>query len=237
MSEREFELYLSVLGGMMKLSSAQRKDLAEELRSHMDERLDELIAEGLTRDEAIQTALEEFGDAAGLADNFTQIAQLKQRRRIMRWTTGTIAATTCAILALASFWPQNNPAAPLIVSTIEAQSEAGDIDPGASGGGSIDLSVPQNAIEAKLSRPFPDQINFIDISLSDALNLISQVIEVDILIDGNVSEQLDQGQTVNLVLQYGNVTTKTLIALLFEQAGIDEEFSYIVRDEILYITE
>ncbi|HUG18700.1 MAG TPA: hypothetical protein VMM56_06950, partial [Planctomycetaceae bacterium] len=129
------------------------------------------------------------------------------------------------------------PAGPLIVSTIEAQSETGDIDAGASGGGAIDLSVPQNAIEAKLSQPFPDQINYIDISLSDALNLISQVIEVDILIDGNVSEQLDQGQTVNLVLQYGNVTTKTLIALLFEQAGLDDDFSYIVRDEILYITE
>lgn len=237
MSEREFELYLSVLGGMMKLSSAQRKDLAEELRSHMDERLDGLIAEGLTRDEAIRTALEEFGDAAGLAANFTQIAQLKQRRRIMRWTTGTIAATTCAILALASFWPQNNPAGPLIVSTIDAQSEVGGAEVGQAGGGSIDSSALGNKIEEKLAQPFPGKIQFYGMPLRDVLDYISEQIEVDILvapIPGFTVLQVDH--PIDLTLQYGNVSTKTLLTLLFEQSGDHEETSYIVRDEILYIT-
>jgi hypothetical protein len=242
MSEREFELYLSVLGGMMKLSSSQRKDLAEELCSHMDERLDDLIAEGLTRDEAIQRALEEFGDAAGLAANFTQIAQLKQRRRIMRWTTGTIAATTCAILALASFWPQNNPAGPLIVSKTEAQSEARVAATGLAAlaeEGPLDSSAPRNKIEEKMAQPFPGKIQFFDMPLRDVLDYISEQIEVDILIDNRLhsNPHSDFSQAVSLDFQYGKVTTKTLLTLLFEQGDMAGEAGYLVRDEILYITD
>lgn len=156
----------------------------------------------------------------------------------MRWTTGTIAATTCAILALASFWPENNPAGPLIVSTIEAQSEAGGAATGLAGGGPIDSSAPRNRIEEKLAQPFPGKIQFFDMPLRDVLDYISEQIEVDILIDNRLhsNPHIDFSQAVSLDFQYGKVTTKTLLSLLFEQGDIDAEAGFLVRDEILYIT-
>ena len=63
MSEPEFEIYLSLLSKFLRLDAAQKADIAEELRIHLEERLAELTAEGQSREDAIRLALEEFGDA------------------------------------------------------------------------------------------------------------------------------------------------------------------------------
>ncbi len=57
MSEREFEIYLSLLSRFLRLKPDQRGEIADELRDHLAERLEELTAEGLSREEAIQRAL------------------------------------------------------------------------------------------------------------------------------------------------------------------------------------
>ena len=67
MSEHEFEAYLALLGGMLGLSDEQREAISGELRDHMLERMDEQMAAGVPRHEAIQQALAEFGDASRLA--------------------------------------------------------------------------------------------------------------------------------------------------------------------------
>ncbi|HZN36792.1 MAG TPA: permease prefix domain 1-containing protein, partial [Pirellulaceae bacterium] len=66
MSDREFNNYLTLLAGLLRLGEKQRQAIAEELRSHLEDRLEELLASGMTREEAIRRALAEFGDAAGL---------------------------------------------------------------------------------------------------------------------------------------------------------------------------
>ena len=48
MSEREFEHYLSLLGSLLRLRGGQRAEIAEELRQHLDERLADLQAAGLS---------------------------------------------------------------------------------------------------------------------------------------------------------------------------------------------
>ena len=67
MSDHEFNNYLTLLAGLLRLGEKQRQAIAEELRTHLEDRLEELLARGLSRDEAIRQALSEFGDAAGLA--------------------------------------------------------------------------------------------------------------------------------------------------------------------------
>src|SRR5205823_9011231 len=79
-SDREFENYLTLLAGLLRLDPKQRGTIADELRSHLEDRLDELMARGISRDEAVKRALAEFGDAAGLAGQFLAISRNRKRR-------------------------------------------------------------------------------------------------------------------------------------------------------------
>ena len=105
MSENEFDLYLSLLSRFLRLKPGQRSEIADELRDHLEARLEELSKSGLSREQAIHAALEEFGDAADLARHFTHIAQRRKRRFIMRCTVGTVVCLTAAILVTTAFWP------------------------------------------------------------------------------------------------------------------------------------
>lgn len=126
MSEREFESYLRLLSRFLKFSTEQREAVARELRGHMEERLEELLERGYTRDEATQLALDEFGDAAILANQFGRIG--RRRRWIMRTTTATV--TIAATILLVSFlMPERRalvPAPPFSMAAEQARKPAGD---------------------------------------------------------------------------------------------------------------
>src|SRR6516165_2860516 len=92
MPEQDFELYLSLLSRFLRLKSTQRDEIADELRDHLEARQAELAAHGLSGEEAIRSALDEFGDAAELANHFTRVSHIRKRRLIMRVTFGTITA-------------------------------------------------------------------------------------------------------------------------------------------------
>jgi hypothetical protein len=107
MSEQEFELYLKLLAKCLRLTSGQREQIADELRDHLEERLEELARTGVPREKAVVQALDEFGDAAVLAAHFTTIARLKRRRFLMRLSLGSVGALTAALLIAFAFWPDN----------------------------------------------------------------------------------------------------------------------------------
>ncbi len=107
MSEQEFELYLKLLAKCLRLTSGQREQIADELRDHLEERLEELARAGVPREKAVVQALDEFGDAAVLADDFATIARLKRRRFLMRLSLGSVGALTAALLIGFAFWPDN----------------------------------------------------------------------------------------------------------------------------------
>src|SRR5580704_12522542 len=107
MSEQEFELYLKLLAKCLRLTSGQREQIADELRDHLEERLEELARAGVPREKAVVQALDEFGDAAVLAAHFTTIARLKRRRFLMRLSLGSVGALTAALLIAFAFWPDN----------------------------------------------------------------------------------------------------------------------------------
>lgn len=97
MPEREFELYLSVLSRMLRLTEQQKHAISDELRDHMEERFEELVRSGMNRDDAIRQALDEFGDAAGLAVDFTNVSRKRIRRIVMRSTVAVASiAAVCA---------------------------------------------------------------------------------------------------------------------------------------------
>ena len=105
MPEQDFELYLSLLGKLLKLRPEQSDSIRDELRDHLEQRLEELAATGLDRPRAIRQALDEFGDAALLAEEFSRLARERRRRRIVRWTLAGSVAAAVAILVTFAFWP------------------------------------------------------------------------------------------------------------------------------------
>ncbi len=105
MSPDEFRDYLRLLTSLLRLSRHQQAAIAEELRSHLEARFDDLIQQGIDPQQAVSTALAEFGDAAALAAELSAISRLKNRRRIMRLTTGSLIATLLIAMAAVALWP------------------------------------------------------------------------------------------------------------------------------------
>jgi hypothetical protein len=127
MSEQEFELYLKLLAKCLRLTPGQREQIADELRDHLEERLEELARAGVPREKAVVQALDEFGDAAVLAAHFTTIARLKRRRFLMRLSLGSVGALTAALLIAFAFWPENRAVRgpEPVVAQDNAKSQAG----------------------------------------------------------------------------------------------------------------
>ena len=65
---------------------------------------------GLRAKQAIEQALAEFGDAAGLAGQFVAISQNRKRRWLVRLMTFSAAATLLIAASLVIFWPGRNAA-------------------------------------------------------------------------------------------------------------------------------
>lgn len=125
MSEREFETYLNLLARFLKLSPEQRRAIEKELRAHLEERLDELTEKGYSRDDAIEAALAEFGDAAGLADDFAKATRGPRiRRRIMQTGIGTLAAAAAIALTFTFLLPENRQGVPERPRSFAADPEA-----------------------------------------------------------------------------------------------------------------
>jgi len=106
MSEQEFESYLRLLGRFLKLDERQRQTIGRELRAHMEERLEELIARGYRREDAVEAVLDEFGDAAALASDFGRIGF--RRKWVMRTTAGMVTAA-CLVVVVSFLLPENRP--------------------------------------------------------------------------------------------------------------------------------
>ncbi|HJS07207.1 MAG TPA: permease prefix domain 1-containing protein, partial [Pirellulales bacterium] len=105
MKDREFENYLALLSGMLRLRRTQREGIAGELRDHLIEHVAHLEASGIAHEEAVRRALEEFGDTAALAANFQALVGMRRRRLIMRCTIGTTIVMTGLVVALLAFRP------------------------------------------------------------------------------------------------------------------------------------
>ena len=101
MPAEEFDAYLRALSSLLRLEPAQRAELADEFRDHLESRLEELTAAGVPRARAVETALEEFGDAAGLASHFTSQHRFRVRRRRRKALGKFVMKTLPAAAALA----------------------------------------------------------------------------------------------------------------------------------------
>ncbi len=236
MPENEFELYLSLLSRFLRLKPAQHGEIADELRDHLEARLEELTSQGLSRDAAIRQALDEFGDAAELANHFTHLAHIRKRRLIMRVTFGTVAALAASLLVATAFWPET-PQAPLLPRAM-AQFAGGAPGPVAAQPGAAVLAADDEgklAIEAKLNQRLGiGTIRFEQQPVSDVLSFLSDKIKVDILCDKAVLEegQIALDTPVSLTVEHANLTARGALELVLEPLGLN----YTIRDGLVMVT-
>jgi hypothetical protein len=106
MNDRDFDNYLALLTGLLRLRSRQQAAISEELRDHLVEHVAHLEARGVTHDEAVRAALAEFGDAAALAANFSHLVRARRRRLIMRCTIGTACVLVGLAIGIVALRPQ-----------------------------------------------------------------------------------------------------------------------------------
>ena len=234
MSEAEFDSYLSLLSKFLRLRSRQRADLADELRDHLDSRLDELLAQGKSREQAVRIALEEFGDAAVLAEDFSRLASRRTRRFVMRCTAASAAVVAAIVLLSIAFAPPgpNGPGPGQIV----AQQQADDAIEGAASLPMEELSVEQEAVaalEQKLGEIVPE-VKFVETPLADALQVVADAIEADVLIDRSGLEEdgVTPDTPVTLVLQRTPASARTVLEFLLEPV----KMTFINRAGVIYIT-
>lgn len=219
MLQREFELYLSLLGRFLRLRAEQRGEIADELRDHLEDRFHDLVARGLPHEEAVRRALEEFGDAASLAEHFTQLARNRKRRTIMRCTLGTIGLTAAAILVATALWPSNLP----LRGPAAALAGPGDKTDGA----------PHDARSAEVERLLDTTLLTVDFGetpLADALEHLAETMNVDIIIQ----PVYDKNQPITLVAMRKPVSARTALELALEQ--VDASASYEIRDGLIVVT-
>ncbi|MBI5760638.1 MAG: hypothetical protein HZA46_19140 [Planctomycetales bacterium] len=226
MSEAEFEKFLALLSGMLKLDAVQRDEIATELRDHLENRLTELLAEGVPRDKAILIALEEFGDAAGLAAEFLHIVRHQKRRKIMRLTAGSLAAAVAMVLGVMAFWPDSHPLS--FPATSRALAQATAAVPATPG----EPTVEENnaATERKLAKRIPAQ--FADTPLKDVLEYVFDSIGVDNVIRMTKLAEEGVGLENPINLNLKQIRAEMLLDLVLNDAGL----TYTVRDGIVIIS-
>lgn len=109
MSEQEVELYLSLLTNLLRLRPDQRSAITDELRDHLEERIAELKKAGLTTEVAARLAVEEMGDAVGLARNLMVPNTRQRRRQALRYSVGSALVVVVTFVMASFYWPTQRP--------------------------------------------------------------------------------------------------------------------------------
>jgi hypothetical protein len=184
MPEKEFDLYLSLLSRLLRLSPEQKAQIDSELRDHLEARFEELVKKGVPRDEAIQWALDEFGDAAGLAQEFTKLSRRNIRRWIMRCTVATAAMGAVVLLVVNAFLPEHR-AVPVAQNVVAQENEPAAtpdaVAAPAESEGDVVRIDPAEFLPAQLAHPI--DLELVDVPLNEAVKLISERIGAPVFLD------------------------------------------------------
>jgi hypothetical protein len=120
MPEQEFEIYLTLLSRLLRLSPSQKAAISDELRDHLEQRLGDLLQTGVSREKAIRIAMEEFGDVTGLALDLTRVSRTPMKKIVVRSTIAASVAAAGIVFWVSLFAPEHRIAAP---PAVQAQQD------------------------------------------------------------------------------------------------------------------
>lgn len=233
MSDREFDNYLALLTRLLRLRGKQQALLAAELRAHLEDRLEELLARGVSREEAVRRALEEFGDAAGLAGEFVSISRNKRRRWLMRVTTFSVAATVLLATGIAIFWPGRNaaPGVAAVVAQAPAKDPFGKQEPAA---GAPQVEAPKapdsQGLQERLNQRI--DVDFVDLPLREVVHALRAKTDSKFYLDVKALETTGITPDSPVTFSMSQIRLSTLLDLMLRTLDL----TYLEKDDILIIT-
>lgn len=226
MSDHEFEAYLALLSKMLRLSGKQREAIAAELRDHLDQRMTELQAAGVDRDDAVLRALEEFGDAAGLAAELSQIRQYVRRRRIMKATLTTLSAAAAIILLTLALLPQT-PGIDLGNTAVADDGKTQAAAPPAK-------PDPNEKTRQALTKRI--EVDFQANQLDNVFTYLRDVAGVSVLVQWPFLVEAGIPHETPITMRLQNVSAGQVLDFVLEQAGgTGVELGYAIVDGVVVI--
>ena len=230
MSQQEFDTYLSLLCRLLRIAPRQREQVAEEFRAHMEDRLDELLSSGMNREAAVKLALEEFGDAAGLAAEIASISQGRRKRWIMRIGTISVVGLAAAVLLGVALWPEG---AQVKAPQAVAQTEEPSGDQPRVAGKKGAKAKAEQSVEEKLAQRM--NLAESEVPLVAVLTQLSDQANLQIYINRKAIEAANIALDAPITIALEQVRLDTLLDLVLEQVGFGE-LAYVERDGILIIS-
>jgi hypothetical protein len=230
MSSEEFQNYLGLLSRLLRLRAKERESIEEELRSHLEERLAALTAEGIEPARAVSMALAEFGDAAALAAEFTAVSRYYKRRWIMRLTVGSIAASIIMAAVLVSYWP----AGPVNLTQNSALAQQGEKVKETP---APDPELDANAqTRAKLNKLIGAE--FAEQPLSIVLDYVADKINVQFHMDMKALSQSGVTSDTPITFNLKNVPAEMVLRLILRDIGdhTSGDCTYYLDNGVIIVT-
>ncbi|MCB1133868.1 MAG: hypothetical protein KDN05_22305 [Verrucomicrobiae bacterium] len=229
MSEQEFEVYLRLIAKLLRLSDKQREAISDELRDHMEARLDELMEGGMGREKAIHAAIEEFGDAAGLAEEFTQITRhYTLRRRIMRTSIGALAVAATIALTFLYLLPQHRPG---VSGPADAFAQGADTSEEALVASTQEAAGTLQSLSKRIT------VDYNDTPLGVVFDQLRGETGVNIFVNWTVLEGVGIDKDYQVTLSLRDTSAHTVLALLFQllNPALPEPIEYAVMDDVVVV--
>jgi hypothetical protein len=220
---------------VLRLNPAQRDEIAAELMDHLQERLAELTARGMQRDQAVKIALEEFGDAAGLAAQFLLVVSQQRRRRIMKWTAASVMAAIVVLYGAYAFWPAEparGPAPTLVAQQPPAPADAKKKKKSAAG--SASTAASKQAANRDLEQRLAERIaaTFPNETLQGFLDAVGEQAKVDFYLDKQALEDAGVRTDTPISVNLKNIRIDELLDLVLDQLDLVS----IPRESYVFVT-
>jgi hypothetical protein len=227
MSQQEFDTYLSLLCRLLRIAPQQREQVAEEFRAHMEDRLEELLVRGMDREAAVKLALEEFGDAAGLAAQIASISQGRRKRWIMRIGTVSVVGLAAAGLLAVALWPDG-----ARVKAPQVVAQTGD-KPGVRGEKPA-KEERMKSVEEKLAERI--DADYAETPLKELLDDLRERTGIQMYLNSKaIRNEVEEALGFPITISLKQVRLDMVLDLVLEQAG-DHNLAYVERDGILIIS-
>lgn len=226
MSQQEFDNYLALLTRLLRIAPQQREQMAEEFRTHMEDRLDDLLARGTRRDEAVQMALEEFGDAASLAAQLASISWNRKKRWYMKVSAFSVAGLAAVMLLAIALWPESQRLPG--TSQAVAQQPAGKTKHK----GRTKAPLRRDTLEHKLATRIA--ADFIETPMSDVLSFVGDSAGIQFYINRRALSEENVDLDTPITMSLNDVQVETVLDLALEQ--VSEQLAYLERDGVLIIS-
>ncbi|MGA2798588.1 MAG: permease prefix domain 1-containing protein [Thermoguttaceae bacterium] len=229
MSPEEFQNYLGLLSRLLRLKATERESIEEELRSHLEERLAALTAQGIEPARAVSMALAEFGDAAALAAEFTAVSRYYKKRWIMRLTVGSIAASIIMAAVLVSYWPGAAMQSPLNAAQPQQIEKAKETSSD-SIASAIEKPDANAQTQVKLEKTIDAE--FVETPLGQVLDYFSTETKAQFRMDTKILNEAGITSDNPITFHLKNMPAETILRLMFR----DLNLAYWLEDGVVIVT-